>query len=267
MMVIGSMVPDNTKKVMIMALIAAAIAATPLFMVFFGTKEKKEYMQEKQPKLIPSIKAAFKNRPFIFGAGIYLLTWMTIVVLETNLLIYIKYILQRQEQSSLIMATIFVTAIFALPIWNWAAKHWNKRLAYIIGVSFWAVVMIVLILVTPSTPLWIILILCMMAGIGVSAAQVLPWAIIPDAIEWDEWMTFERHEGMFYSLITLLGKIGNSLAGPASLLILEATGYQAGATVQPDSALLGIRLVIGPVPAILLVGGIVFALFYPLSRE
>lgn len=267
MMVIGSMIPDNTKKVMIMALIAAAIAATPLFLVFFGTKEKKEYMQEKQPKLIPSIKAAFKNRPFIFGAGIYLLTWMTIVVLETNLLIYIKYIIQRQGQSSLIMASIFVTAILALPIWNWAAKHWNKRLAYIIGVSFWAVVMILLILVNATTPLWVILVLCVMAGIGVSAAQVLPWAIIPDAIEWDEWMTFERHEGMFYSLITLLGKIGNSLAGPASLLILQATGYQAGAAVQPDSALLGIRLVIGPVPAILLVGGIVFALFYPLSRE
>jgi len=267
MLVIGSMVPDNTKKVMVMALIAAAIAATPLLMVFFGTKEKKEYMQEKQPKLIPSLKAAFKNRPFIFGAGIYLLTWMTIVVLETNLLIYIKYILKRPDQSSLIMATIFVTAIFALPIWNWAAKHWNKRLAYIIGVSFWAVVMIFLIMVTPQTPFWIIIILCVMAGIGVSAAQVLPWAIIPDAIEWDEWMTFERHEGMFYSLITLLGKIGNSIAGPASLLVLQATGYQAGALVQPDSALLGIRLVIGPIPAILLIGGIVFALFYPLSRE
>jgi GPH family glycoside/pentoside/hexuronide:cation symporter len=111
------------------------------------------------------------------------------------------------------------------------------------------------------------MVLCVMAGIGVSAAQVLPWAIIPDAIEWDEWMTFERHEGMFYSLITLLGKIGNSIAGPLSLMVLELTGYQAGSVVQPDSALLGIRLVIGPIPAILLVGGIVFALFYPLSRE
>jgi glycoside/pentoside/hexuronide:cation symporter, GPH family len=267
MLVIGSMVPDNVKRVLLMGVIAGAIAATPLLLVFFGTREKKEYMLEKQPKLIPSLKAAFKNRPFIFGAGIYLLTWMTIVVLETNLLIYIKYIIQRQGQSSLIMASIFVTAIFALPIWNWAAKHWNKRLAYIIGVSFWAVVMIVLILVTPQTPFWLIMILCVLAGIGVSAAQVLPWSIIPDAIEWDEWTTFERHEGMFYSLITLLGKIGNSIAGPLSLMVLEVTGYQAGSTVQPDSALLGIRLVIGPIPAILLVGGIVFALFYPLSRE
>ena len=267
MLVIGSMVPDNTKRVMLMAVIAGAIAATPLIGVFLGTREKKEYMMEKRPKLIPSLKAALKNRPFVFGAGIYLLTWMTILVLETNLLIYIKYIIQREGQSTIIMATIFVTAIFALPIWNWAAKHWNKRLAYIIGVAFWAVVMIVLIMVTPQTPFWVIMVLCVMAGIGVSAAQVLPWSIIPDAIEWDEWKTFERHEGMFYSLITLLGKIANSISVPLSLMILEFTGYQAGSSVQPDSALNGIRILIGPVPAILLTGGIVFAIFYPLSRE
>ena len=40
----------------------------------------------------------------------------------------------------IIMISIFVTAIFALPIWNWVSKNWNKRLAYIIGVGFWAVV-------------------------------------------------------------------------------------------------------------------------------
>jgi GPH family glycoside/pentoside/hexuronide:cation symporter len=49
--------------------------------------------------------------------------------------------------------------------------------------------------------------------------------------------------------------------------VLEFTGYQAGAAVQPDSAMMGIRLVIGPIPAVLLTGGIIFAIFYPLSRE
>ncbi len=267
MMVIGSMVPENSQRVLLMGVIAGAIAATPLIGVFLGTREKKEHMLEKRPKFWASLKAAFKNRPFIFGAGIYLLTWMTIIVVETNLLLYIKYIINREGQSSLLMASIFVTAIIALPLWNWASKHWNKRLAYIIGIAFWAVVMMVLILVTPQTPLWIILVLCIMAGIGVSAAQVLPWAIIPDAIEWDEWKTFERHEGMFYSLITLMGKMANSLAAPLSLMILELTGYQSGAITQPDSAIMGIRLVIGPIPAVLLTGGIIFAIFYPLSRE
>ena len=91
-----------------------------------------------------------------------------------------------------------------------------------------------------------------MAGIGLSAAQVLPWAIIPDAIEWDEYQTGERHEGIFYSLITLLGKIANSVAVPASLLLLEFTGYVSNAAEQPASALLGLKIVIGPIPAPLL---------------
>lgn len=267
MMVIGSMIPENTQRVMLMAVIAGAIAATPLIGVFLGTREKKEFIPEDKPKFLPSLKAAFKNRPFVFAAGIYLLTWMTMLVVETNLLLYIKYIVRREGQSSIIMASIFVTAILALPLWNWAAKHWSKRLAYIIGVSFWAVVMMVLIMVNAQTPFWVVLVLCIMAGIGVSAAQVLPWAIIPDAIEWDEWKTYERHEGVFYSLITLMGKMANSIAVPLSLLVLQVTGYQAGTAVQPESALTGIRLVIGPIPALLLTGGIIFAIFYPLSRQ
>ena len=267
MMVIGSMVPENTRRVLLMSVIAGAIAATPLIGVFLGTREKTDHIREEKPKFIPSLKAALKNRPFIFGAGIYLLTWMTILVIETNLLLYIKYIVQREGQSSLIMASIFVTAILALPFWNWTARHWNKRLAYIIGVAFWAAVMIVLILVSAETPFWIIMFLCVMAGIGVSAAQVLPWSIIPDAIEWDEWKTYERHEGMFYSLITLMGKIANSVSVPLSLIVLQVAGYQAASTVQPESALMGIRLLIGPIPAVLLTGGIIFAFFYPLTRQ
>ena len=36
---------------------------------------------------------------------------------------------------------------------------------------------------------------------------------------------------------------------------------------QPTSALLGIRLAIGPIPALLLCAGILFAILYPLGRE
>jgi GPH family glycoside/pentoside/hexuronide:cation symporter len=251
-----------------MALIAGAIAATPILLVFFGTKEKQEYQKETLPKFFPSLKAAFKNRPFVFGALMYLFTWMTIVVVESNLQFFIIHIIERQSQSMIIMVSIFVTAIFALPIWNWVSKHWNKRYAYISGVAFWAVVMMVLIFMSPETPFWLILLLCVMAGIGVSAAQVLPWAIIPDAIEWEEWQTGQRNEGMFYSLITLMGKVGMAIAQPLSLLILQFMGFKEGQGVlQSANGLLGVRLVMGPLPAILLLSGIIMAIFYPLTRQ
>jgi GPH family glycoside/pentoside/hexuronide:cation symporter len=106
-----------------------------------------------------------------------------------------------------------------------------------------------------------------LAGIGVSAAHVIPWSILPDAIEYGELQTGERHEGMFYSLITLAQKIAVSIALPLALLVLDRTGYIPNSSVQPQSAVNGIRIIAGPIPAALMGLGIVFALLYPLGRE
>jgi GPH family glycoside/pentoside/hexuronide:cation symporter len=265
--VIGAMIPDNATRVVVMAIIFGFLAALPYLLVFLGVREKKEYTEQEQPKLRDALKAARRNKPFFFAAMIYLFTWIVIILLETNFMFYIKYVVKRPTQSSLVMGVFFIAAIFALPFWNWISKKGNKRTAYIIGVSFWAVTMCGLIFVKPETPFWILLAMCVLAGIGLSAAQVLPWAIIPDAVEWDEYQTGERHEGVFYSLITLLGKVANSIAVPLSLLLLEFTGYVSNAVDQPKSALLGLKIVIGPIPAVLLLAGVIFAIFYPLSRE
>ncbi|MEL7590437.1 MAG: MFS transporter [Anaerolineaceae bacterium] len=267
MLVIGSMIPQNADRVVLMAVIFGFLAAAPYLVVFFSVREKKEYIEQQQPKLRDALKAVRHNKPFFFAAMIYLCTWIVIILAETNLMFYIKYVLQRPNQSSLIMGVIFISAIIALPLWNWVSKKGNKRSAYILGVSFWAVTMCGLALFNAATPLWLLLGVCVLMGFGLSAAQVLPWAIIPDAIEWDEYQTGERHEGTFYSLITLMGKVANSLAVPLSLLLLEFTGYVSNAAEQPASALLGIKIVIGPIPAALLFAGILFAVFYPLSRE
>jgi Na+/melibiose symporter-like transporter len=105
------------------------------------------------------------------------------------------------------------------------------------------------------------------AGIGVGAAHVLPWSIIPDAVEWDDLATGQRHEGMFYSLVTLMQKIASSVAIPVVLLMLEVTGYVPNAPAQNPATARGIQTLIGPVAAVLLSAGILFALLYPLSRK
>jgi GPH family glycoside/pentoside/hexuronide:cation symporter len=265
--IIDRFILANASRVLVMGVLFAVMSAAPLLLVFFGTTERQEYMQQQSHSLRQSLREAFRNRPFLYSLGIFLATWIAVAILQGVLLYYIKYVVQREGQSEIIMATIFVTAILALPIWNTLAHRWSKRRAYVIGIAFWAVVQMVMITLTPGTGLAILLVLCVLAGIGVSAAHVLPWAIIPDAIEWGELQTGERHEGMLYSLATLLHKVGNSLAIPATLWLLELTGYDGLAAAQPASALWGIRIVIGPLPALLLCLGIFFALRYPLGRE
>jgi GPH family glycoside/pentoside/hexuronide:cation symporter len=266
-MIVDGFRPENAGRVLSMGLIFGLISALPLLLVFMGTRERAEFMQQEQPGIRQSLKAAWGNKPFGFGLGIYLFTWVSVSILETILLFFVKYVVERESQSDIIMATIFVVAMVALPLWEWLSRKSNKRLTYIAGIAFWAVVQLVMVSLNNSSSLGLLLFLCFLAGIGVSAAHVLPWSMIPDAIEWGEWQNGERHEGMFYSLITLAQKIASSIAVPLTLLVLDWTGYIPNSSSQPASAITGIRLVAGPIPAVLLCLGILFALLYPLGRE
>jgi GPH family glycoside/pentoside/hexuronide:cation symporter len=267
LMIVGTFTPENASRVVLMAVFFGVMSALPLWLVFFNTKERESYISKEKPKMLPALKAAFKNRPFVFGAIIYLLTWICMDIIQAVILFFVKYVLRLEGQSDLVMALIFVTGIIALPLWEYASRRMEKRKAFAVGVAFMAAVLMVLITLGAGAPFWMVVVLCILAGVGVSAAHVLPWAILPDAIEWDEYTTGERHEGVFYSLITLMQKVASSIAIPLTAVLLDVTNYVPNAAEQPASALLGIRLLMGPIPALLLTIAIVFALKYPLDRD
>jgi glycoside/pentoside/hexuronide:cation symporter, GPH family len=267
LLIIGTMRPENAGRVLAMGALFGAVSALPLLLVFFSTRERPEFQAQVQPALKESLRAAIHNRPFLFAVGIFLLTWTAVDIVQAMLLFFLKYRMGLEAQSDLIAGTVFVVALLALPFWAWASHHWDKRLAYVGGIAFWAAVQVVLVVISPGWGMPVVLILAALAGIGVGAAHVLPWSIIPDAVEWDELATGQRHEGMFYSLVTLMQKVASSIAIPLALLMLELTGYVPNAPVQLPAAVRGIQVLMGPVPAVLLGCGILFALLYPLDRE
>ena len=72
-----------------------------------------------------------------------------------------------------------------------------------------------------------------------------------------------RHEGMFYSLVTLLRKVATSIGIPLALLVLDWSGYVSNAAVQKPSAVKAIMMMTGPIPAFFMFLGIIFAIYYP----
>jgi GPH family glycoside/pentoside/hexuronide:cation symporter len=266
LMIIGEMQPANVTRVTTMGWIFGAICAIPPLLAFFGTRGRTEVSVQSQPGIRDSLKAVWNNRPFLFSAGIFLFTWTTIDIIQVFMLYFLKYRMNMEAQSDTILGTIFITALLVLPVWNWISEKTDKRKAYIAGMIFFAVVMMTLIMLSPSSSFALIMAIAVLAGIGVSAIHVLTWSIIPDAVEVDELTTGQRHEGIFYSMATLLKKIASAALVPASLLVLQWSGFVSNAPVQKPSAILAIRMLMGPLPAILLLAGILFAAFYPLSR-
>jgi glycoside/pentoside/hexuronide:cation symporter, GPH family len=229
--------------------------------------ERTDFARQERPKPAGLPRSMMRNRPFVFSMVMFLLTWMAIDLLQATLLYFIKFVLNREVQTDLIMAAIFVTALVVLPIWQRVSRTADKRIAYVIGIAFWAVVQVALVFLGAAPPPAVVLGVCVLPGIGVAAAHVLPWAIIPDAIEWDEWRTGKHHEGVFYSIVTLVQKIASSLIVPLALLALQAVGYIPSSAAQPERVVTALRVLVSPVPMVLLAAGILFALFYPLDRD
>ena len=96
--------------------------------------------------------------------------------------------------------------------------------------------------------------------------------MIPDVIELDELNTGQRREGIFYSFMVLLQKIGLALAIFLVGQALEFSGFVAripgeAIPIQPDSALFAIRIAIAPLPTLFLIVGLILTYFYPITKE
>ena len=100
------------------------------------------------------------------------------------------------------------------------------------------------------------------AGEGGRAKGFLRCGHVATGLCWRDLAVFA-----FYALVTLFRKVASSIAIPLALLMLDRSGFVSNVSAQPESAVWAIRILMGPIPSVFLLGGIIFAIYYPLSRE
>jgi len=262
------------------------LAVIPFLLIFFTIREKEPPVRETSEKIpfIKVVKLLWGNIPFRYAAIIYVINWIAFDVVammipyfllywiaKGNLLTKASLLGQQLSLESAALGIIMLVATLSIPLWNFISHKFNKRTAYISGMSFWILVQVLLILLQPGQ-LNFVLLFSFLAGFSVSTAHVMPESMFPDVIDWDELRTRTRHEGLYYGAINFMRKLSSALAIFITLQMLAWFGYQnppAGAIVfqQSSHTLLGIRLLTGPFVVIFLLAAVTTAWFYPLSRE
>jgi GPH family glycoside/pentoside/hexuronide:cation symporter len=213
-----------------------------------------------------------------------MLNWITFDLVALVLPFYLLYWISRGDLlasvslggitlpiESAVFALLLVTAVVALPFWSWLSHRLGKHRAYIIGMVFWAVVQLGIFFVQPGQ-ITLVLWMSFLAGLSVSAAHILPDAMFPDVIEWGELKTGARQEGIYYGVKNFIRKLTGALATFIALQALGWFGYQSppeGVTTftQSPVTLTAIRLLIGPLGAVLLFSAVITSWFYPLTRN
>ncbi len=268
------------QKYLVMGAVFAVICVPPLFWCVWGTrkrvKETERLRQETSDEVaipfIDQLKIVFSNRPFLYVIGIYLCAWLAL----QNTVSVIPYFvtnwmgLTTNDFIKVIIA-VQMTSFVMLFVWTEVSKRVGKKAVYFMGMTIWIIAEIGLFMLQPEQP-WLLYVLAVMAGFGVSTAYLVPWSMLPDVIELDELQTGQRREGVFYAFMVLLQKVALAIGLFLVGQVLDRSGFLPttpgqAPPIQPASALWAIRVLVGPAPLIVLLIGLVLAYFYPITKE
>jgi glucuronide carrier protein len=100
---------------------------------------------------------------------------------------------------------------------------------------------------------------------GIILVNMLVWALEADTVEYGEWKTHVRTEGITYALFSFTRKTGQAVGGALAAYALAWGGYSSTAHVQSAHALLGIRAGAGLLPFIFALLALGIMLIYPLT--
>ncbi|WP_439655313.1 MFS transporter [Waterburya agarophytonicola] len=218
------------------------------------------------------LKIAFANKAFLYVMGIYMCSWLGVQMTASILIYYVVGWMGMSEDAFPTVAiAVQGTALVMLFFWKLVSDKLGKKAVYYMGSAIWIVAQAALFLIKPEQTT-LLYIAAIMAGFGVSVAYLIPWSMIPDVVDLDELNTGKRREGIFYSFMVFMQKLGLALALFVIGIALEWSGFVEripgeAIPIQPESALFAIRVAIAPLPTLFLIVGIILTYFYPITKQ
>ncbi len=253
------------------ALLWGITFAIPPMLLFLTVQEPERVADPAPMRFWATFGDAFRNRPFRVLAITYLLTFTTMEMVVAVFVWFLIYAVQVPTGfDSFAMALLLALALLSMPMIVRLMRRIGKRKTYVLCIFFWAAADF-LIGRVPTGEYWWILVLALVAGPAFGAAQAVPWAILADVVEQDEWETGRRREGTYAGFMVFLRKLAS--AGALFLVgqFLAANGFVNGSAgnltlVQPETAIHTLRTLIGTIPPIILGVAALIMWRYPLNR-
>lgn len=242
------------------------ITAVAVLITFFSVKERPVTNNRTSQGTILSGYSVIRDvRPFRLSLFPWALFMTGIIIATSAVPFYFEYVYRRPELARVASLILLLSAFGAIPFWVWFSRHIGKRLTYIMGMAILGLALMVSYLVGHHD-VTILFVVLVFAGIGLATNYVIPWSIIPDVVDYDELENGQRREGLFYGMWTFMQKIGLGIAAAISGFVLDQAGYMPD-SIQTSQALHAIRLLIGPIPIVLFIIGILILYRYPINRD
>ncbi len=256
-----------------MALSFVPIILVSAWIAFAATSKAPftERVVHVQYPFTEQVRSVAANRPFLVLILVKFLTLMSLGV-QAVFAFFFAHVLKLSDSA---LGTYFLFSSLALiasqPLWLWLLRRTgDKKMVYIVALLVGIPAFVSWLLAAPGDPAIYMYLRAIVIGMSGGGAILMGQSMLPDTMEYDYRRTGLRREGIFSGIYTTVEKLAGAIGVAFVGAVLSASGYIAGRggdTVQPDSAIHAIYLVMGILPATISGLGIVGLLFYHLTEN
>ncbi len=255
-----------------MAMTLAPLVAISALVAWYSTRRAPFTVRNVAPSRHSpreQIRLIFANRPFVIVLGVKLLTLMMLGVQAAFPFFFNQILKVPDSVLALYFLAAQITLLVSQPLWLALSRRLGKRDALMLALAGVTGVALSWLLAAQGDPAWHMYARGFALGLAQGGVLLMGQALLPDAIEFDFHRSGLRREGLFSALYTTVETVAQALGVALVGGFLGAMGYIAGGAglaVQPDSALLAIRISVAVVPAILCGSSLLLMLFYDLTE-
>ncbi|WP_425862486.1 glucuronide transporter [Arthrobacter sp. TWP1-1] len=255
---------ENLQPLFTTLTVIFAVVGTGLYMfTVFSTKERvvREVSKVSMKQSVETLKG---NKPLLLLCISSFLFLTGQLALGTVQIYYFRDVLHSLGLYAVMsIINIFLTFGMAavLPRLVRAA---GKKNIYMGGALLMAIGGLTVFL-APSSMVWLAFTGVVITQLGLLLVSMLVWALEADTVEYGEWKTGIRTEGITYALFSFTRKTGQAVGGALAAFALAWGGYTAGAAQQTEQAVLGIRAGAGLLPMVFAILALLVMIVYPLT--
>jgi glucuronide carrier protein len=257
----------NLQHSLTLTTLVFVVVGAALYLFTFSTAREQVQRDVPRVSLRQSFATLKTNRPLIMLCVSSLLFLTGMIAATTVGAFYARDVLGNANLF-IYMTLVQTAGTFAIAAFiPSVVRTLGKKKGYLV-LGLVAIIGGTGITLAPGSVPAVVLFFFFLFGIGVGGVNTLMWALEADTVEYGEWKTGVRTEGITYALFSFTRKMGQALGGSAAAFTLGLGGYLAGkGVVQSESAKTAIKVAAGLLPAGFILLALALMLIYPLTER
>jgi sugar (glycoside-pentoside-hexuronide) transporter len=222
---------------------------------FFTTRNAPQIARPiERFSLRDELMAVIRNRPFAILFGVFMFQNLAIGASATALIYYLITVMRTDViLAGQLFSVLAISATIFTPMWVYIGRRFGKTETYKVSLLIAALITLPALFL-PAAFYFFLFGILFLSGIADASNQLMPNSMVPDTVEVDELQTGQRREGAIFGAWAFCRKLGMAAGAFFVSIGLDLFRYipgEANVGAQPDSAVLGIRVLYALVPFLL----------------